>query len=179
MSRIGKRPIKLTQGVEVNFEERLLSVKGPKGELELWAHPAIELMIDTENISVLPSDLSVPITPMLGTTRALISNMIHGVTEGFQKQLNLVGVGYKAVVNQKNLVLNLGYSHSINYKLPEGIKASVNANTKILLESSDKQLLGQVSAEIQKFRPPEPYKGKGILFEGVQIKRKAGKSGKT
>ena len=179
MSRIGKRPIILTQGVEVNFEERLLSVKGPKGELELRAHPASELIIDTNNISVLPSDLSAPITPMLGTTRALISNMIHGVTEGFQKQLNLVGVGYKAVVNQKNLVLNLGYSHSINYKLPEGIKASVNANTKILLESSDKQLLGQVSAEIQKFRPPEPYKGKGILFEGVQIKRKAGKSGKT
>ena len=179
MSRIGKRPIKLTQGVEVNFKDRLLSVKGPKGELELRAHPAIELIIDTENISVLPSDLSAPITPMLGTTRALISNMIHGVTEGFQKQLNLVGVGYKAVVNQKNLVLNLGYSHSINYTLPEGIKASVNANTKILLESSDKQLLGQVSAEIQKFRPPEPYKGKGILFEGVQIKRKAGKSGKT
>ena len=179
MSRIGKRPIKLTQGVEVNFKERLLSVKGPKGELELWAHPAIELMIDTENITVLPSDLSAPITPMLGTTRALISNMIHGVTEGFQKQQNLVGVGYKAVVNQKKLVLNLGYSHSINYPLPEGIKASVNANIKILLESSDKQLLGQVSAEIQKFRPPEPYKGKGILFEGVKIKRKAGKSGKT
>ena len=101
MSRIGKRPLKLTQGVEVNFKERLLSVKGPKGELELRAHPAIELIIDTENISVLPSDLSAPITPMLGTTRALISNMIHGVTEGFQKQLNLVGVGYKAVVNQK------------------------------------------------------------------------------
>jgi len=179
MSRIGKRPIKLTQGVEVNFKERLLSVKGPKGELKLRAHTAIELIIDSENISVLPSDLSAPITPMLGTTRALISNMIHGVTEGFQKQLNLVGVGYKAVVNQKILVLNLGYSHSINYMLPEGIKASVNANTKILLESSDKQLLGQVSAEIQKFRPPEPYKGKGILFEGVQIKRKAGKSGKT
>ena len=179
MSRIGKRPIKLTKGVEVNFKERLLSVKGPKGELELWAHPAIELIIDTENISVLPSDLSAPITPMLGTTRALISNMIHGVTEGFQKQLNLVGVGYKAVVNQKNLVLNLGYSHSIHYTLPEGIKASVNANTRIHHESSDKQLLGQVSAEIQKFRPPEPYKGKGILFEGVQIKRKAGKSGKT
>ena len=154
-------------------------MKGPKGELELRAHPAIELIIDTENISVLPSDLSAPMTPMLGTTRALISNMIHGVTEGFQKQLNLVGVGYKAVVNQKSLLLNLGYSHSINYTLPEGIKASVNANTKILLESSDKQLLGQVSAEIQKFRPPEPYKGKGILFEGVQIKRKAGKSGKT
>jgi large subunit ribosomal protein L6 len=118
-------------------------------------------------------------TPMLGTTWALISNMIHGVTEGFQKQLNLVGVGYKAAVSQKILELNVGYSHPIKYALPDGIKATVNANTRILLESSDKQLLGQVSAEIQKFRPPEPYKGKGILFEGEKIKRKAGKSGKT
>ena len=179
MSRIGKRPIKLVPGVEVSFNERLLSVKGPKGKLELKAHPAIELSIDTENISVTPADLNAPMTPMLGTTWALITNMIHGVTEGFQKQLNLVGVGYRAAVSQKILELNLGFSHTIKYLLPEGIKATVNANTMILLESSDKQLLGQVSAEIQKFRPPEPYKGKGILFEGVKIKRKAGKSGKT
>ena len=179
MSRIGKRPIKITQEVEVNYKERLLSVKGPKGKLELKAHPAIELSIDTENISVNLSELNVTMTPMLGTTRALISNMILGVTEGFQKQLNLVGVGYRATVNQKILVLNLGFSHPIKYMLPEGVNATVSANTKILLESSDKQLLGQVSAEIQKFRPPEPYKGKGILFEGEQVKRKAGKSGKT
>ncbi|HHZ77847.1 MAG TPA: 50S ribosomal protein L6 [Candidatus Lambdaproteobacteria bacterium] len=179
MSRIGKKPIKVTQGVEVSFKARLLSVKGPKGELELKAHPAIELNIDTEKILVTPADLDAPMTPMLGTTWALISNMIHGVTEGFQKQLNLVGVGYKAAVSQKILELNVGYSHPIKYALPDGIKATVNANTRILLESSDKQLLGQVSAEIQKFRPPEPYKGKGILFEGEKIKRKAGKSGKT
>ena len=179
MSRIGRGPIKITQGVEVNFKERLLSVKGPKGELELKAHPAIELSIGAENISVNPSDQNAPMTPMLGTTRALISNMIHGVTEGFQKQLNLVGVGYRATVSQKKLELSLGFSHPIKYMLPEGIKATVSANTKLLLESSDKQLLGQVSAEIQKFRPPEPYKGKGILFEGEQLKRKAGKSGKT
>ena len=115
-------------------------------------------------------------TPMLGTTWALITNMIHGVTEGFQKQLNLVGVGYRAAVSQKILELNLGFSHTIKYPLPEGIKATVNANTMILLESSDKQLLGQVSAEIQKFRPPEPYKGKGIKFVGEHIRRKAGKS---
>tara|TARA_B100001964_G_scaffold7549_1_gene8136 strand:+ start:320 stop:859 length:540 start_codon:yes stop_codon:yes gene_type:complete len=179
MSRIGKRPIKVTQGVEVSFKERQLSVKGPKGELELTAHPAIELKIDDENIYVSPADLNGPMTPMLGTTWALITNMIHGVTEGFQKQLDLVGVGYKAAVSQKIIELNLGYSHPIKYTLPAGIKATVSANTKIMLESSDKQLLGQVSAEIQKFRPPEPYKGKGILFEGEQIKRKAGKSGKT
>ena len=179
MSRIGKRPIKVTQGVEVNFKERLLSVKGPKGELKLKTHPAIELSIDAENISVIPSDQNASVTPMLGTTRTLISNMVHGVTEGFQKQLNLVGVGYRATVSQKKLELNLGFSHPIKYMLPEGIKATVSANTKLLLESSDKQLLGQVSAEIQKFRPPEPYKGKGVLFEGEQLKRKAGKSGKT
>ena len=116
---------------------------------------------------------------MLGTTWALITNMILGVTDGFQKKLNLVGVGYRASVSQKILELNLGFSHPIKYTLPEGIKAKVDANTKIVLESSNKQLLGQVSAEIQKFRPPEPYKGKGILFEGEKIKRKAGKSGKT
>ena len=179
MSRIAKRPIKLTQGVEVSFKERQLSVKGPKGELELTAHPAIELKIDDENIYVSPADQNGPMTPMLGTTWALITNMINGVTEGFQKQLNLVGVGYRAAVSQKIIELNLGYSHPIKYTLPEGIKATVSANTKIMLESSDKQLLGQVSAEIQKFRPPEPYKGKGVLFEGEQIKRKAGKSGKT
>ena len=179
MSRIGKRPIKVIQGVEVAFKERQLSVKGPKGELQLTAHPAIELKIDEENIYVSPADLNAPMTPMLGTTWALITNMIQGVTVGFQKQLNLVGVGYKAAVQQKILELNLGYSHPIKYTLPEGIKATVNANTKIMLESSDKQLLGQISAEIQKFRPTEPYKGKGILFDGVQIKRKAGKSGKT
>ena len=179
MSRIAKRPIKVTQGVEVSFKERQLSVKGPKGELQLTAHPAIELKIDDVNIYIIPADLNGPISPMLGTTWALITNMIHGVSEGFQKQLNLVGVGYKAAVSQKIIELNLGYSHPIKYTLPEGIKATVNANTKIMLESSDKQLLGQVSAEIQKFRPPEPYKGKGILFEGEQIKRKAGKSGKT
>ncbi len=104
--------------------------------------------------------------------------MIHGVSQGFQKQLNLVGVGFRADLNQKELVLNLGYSHPIKYSLPDGISASVDANTKITLKSSDKQLLGQVSAEIQKFRPPEPYKGKGVLFEGQKLKRKAGKSGK-
>ena len=179
MSRIAKRPIKVTQGVEVLFKERQLLVKGPKGELHLAAHPAIELKIDEENIYVSPTDRNGPVSPMLGTTWALIKNMIHGVTEGFQKQLNLVGVGYKATVSQKIIELSLGFSHPIKYTLPEGINASVDANTKIMLESSDKQLLGQVSAEIQKFRPPEPYKGKGILFEGEKIKRKAGKSGKT
>ena len=115
---------------------------------------------------------------MLGTTHALIRNMFEGVTNGYQKRLNLVGVGYRAAVNNNVLEMSLGFSHPVNYPLPDGVTASVATNTKITLESTDKQLIGQVSAEIRKFRPPEPYKGKGILFEGERIRRKAGKSGK-
>ena len=178
MSKIGKRPIKLVQDVKVAFNNRVLEVKGPKGELELQTHQDVDLVIDNETLSVIPSNEGSTKTALIGTTWKLINNMIYGVSQGFQKQLNLVGVGYRATLDQKELVLNLGYSHPIKYSLPNGISASVNANTKITLESSDKQLLGQVSAEIQKFRPPEPYKGKGVLFEGQKLKRKAGKSGK-
>tara|TARA_Y100001970_G_C13831676_1_gene650040 strand:+ start:48 stop:587 length:540 start_codon:yes stop_codon:yes gene_type:complete len=179
MSRLGKRPIKISEGVVVDVNGDKLSVKGPKGELKLSKHPAVELKIDDANIYVSPTKKNEPMPPMVGTTWALITNMVTGVSEGFKKQLNLVGVGYKATISQKTLELNLGYSHPIKYNLPEGIKATISATTKILLESSNKQLLGQVAAEIQKFRPPEPYKGKGILFEGIEIRRKAGKSGKT
>jgi len=178
MSRIGKRPIKLVQDVKVAFNNRILQVKGPKGELELQTHPDVDLVIDNETLLVIPSNEGITKTALIGTTWKHINNMIHGVSQGFKNQLNLVGVGFRAALNQKELVLNLGFSHPIKYSLPDGISASVDANTKITLESSDKQLLGQVSAEIQKFRPPEPYKGKGVLFEGQKLKRKAGKSGK-
>ena len=179
MSRIGKRPIKLVQNVEVKFNNRVLEVKGPKGELELQTHSDIDLVIENNTLSVIPSNENITKTALIGTTWKLINNMIHGVSQGFQKKLNLVGVGFRAALNKNELVLNLGYSHPIKFSLPDGISASVDANTKITLESSDKQLLGQVSADIQKFRPPEPYKGKGVLFEGQKLKRKAGKSGKV
>ena len=179
MSRIGKRPIKLVQDVEVKFNNRVLEVKGPKGELEFQTHSDIDLVIENNTLSVIPSNENITKTALIGTTWKLINNMIHGVSQGFKKQLNLVGVGYRATLNKNELVLNLGYSHPIKFSLPNGISASVDANTKITLESSDKQLLGQVSADIQKFRPPEPYKGKGVLFEGQKLKRKAGKSGKV
>ena len=179
MSRIGKRPIKLVQDVEVKFNNRVLEVKGPKGELELQTHSDVDLVIENNTLSVIPSNENITKTALIGTTWKLINNMIHGVSQGFQKQLNLVGVGFRAALNKNELVLNLGYSHPIKFSLPDGISASVDANTKITLESSDKQLLGQISAEIQKFRPPEPYKGKGVLFEGQKLKRKAGKSGKV
>ena len=179
MSRIGKRPIKLVQDVEVKFNNRVLEVKGPKGELELQTHSDIDLVIENNTLSVIPSNENITKTALIGTTWKLINNMIHGVSQGFKKQLNLVGVGFRAALNKNELVLNLGYSHPIKFSLPDGISASVDANTKITLESSDKQLLGQISADIQKFRPPEPYKGKGVLFEGQKLKRKAGKSGKV
>ena len=179
MSRIGKRPIKLVQNVEVKFNNRVLEVKGPKGELELQTHSDVDLVIENNTLSVIPSNKNITKTALIGTTWKLINNMIHGVSQGFKKQLNLVGVGFRAALNKNELVLNLGYSHPIKFSLPDGISASVDANTKITLESSDKQLLGQVSADIQKFRPPEPYKGKGVLFEGQKLKRKAGKSGKV
>ena len=178
MSKIGKRPIKLVQDVEVAFKNQVLQVKGPKGELELQTPPDIDLVFDNETLSVITSNENITKTALIGTTWKLINNMIHGVSQGFKKQLNLVGVGYRAALNKNELVLNLGYSHPIKFLIPDGISASVDANTKITLESSDKQLLGQVSADIQKFRPPEPYKGKGVLFEGQKLKRKAGKSGK-
>ena len=179
MSRIGKRPIQLVQDVEVKFNNRVLEVKGPKGELELQTHSDVDLVIENNTLSVIPSNENITKTALIGTTWKLINNMIHGVSQGFKKQINLVGVGYRATLNKNELVLNLGYSHPIKFSLPDGISASVDANTKITLESSDKQLLGQVSADIQKFRPPEPYKGKGVLFEGQKLKRKAGKSGKV
>ena len=179
MSRIGKRPIKLVQDVEVKFNNRVLEIKGPKGELELQTHSDVDLVIENNTLSVIPSNENITKTALIGTTWKLINNMIHGVSQGFKKQLNLVGVGFRAALNKNELVLNLGYSHPIKFSLPDGISASVDANTKITLESSDKQLLGQVSADIQKFRPPEPYKGKGVLFEGQKLKRKAGKSGKA
>ena len=179
MSRIGKRPIKLVQDVEVTFTNRVLEVKGPKGKLELYPHSEVDLVIENNTLSVITSNENITKTALIGTTWKLINNMIHGVSQGFKKQLNLVGVGFKAALNKNELVLNLGYSHPIKFSLPDGISASVEANTKITLESSNKQLLGQVSADIQKFRPPEPYKGKGVLFEGQKLKRKAGKSGKV
>ena len=169
----------LVQDVEVKFNNRVLEVKGPKGELELQTHSDIDLVIENNTLSVIPSNENITKTALIGTTWKLINNMIHGVSQGFKKQLNLVGVGFRAALNKNELVLNLGYSHPIKFSLPDGISASVDANTKITLESSDKQLLGQVSADIQKFRPPEPYKGKGVLFEGQKLKRKAGKSGKV
>ncbi|MBF0279603.1 MAG: 50S ribosomal protein L6 [SAR324 cluster bacterium] len=180
MSRIGKRPIVLTENVNISYKNRELEVKGPKGTLKFVVPDLVDLDIQEKNINVQADyENDKKAKALMGTTQALISNMVTGVSQGFQKQLNLVGVGYRAAVTGNKLELNLGFSHPIHFELPEGVQAKVEANTKILLESCDKQLIGQVAANIRVFRPPEPYKGKGILFEGEQIRRKAGKSAKV
>ena len=164
MSRIGKRPIPVADGVQVQYTDREFSVKGPKGEMKMRIHDDVELNTE-EGVIQLAPNASRGITPMLGTTWALVRNM--------------VGVGYRASTSSNMLEMNLGYSHPIKYEIPKGVTAKVNANTNIVLESADKQLLGQVCAEIRKYRPPEPYKGKGILFKDERLKRKAGKAGKV
>lgn len=179
MSRIGKRPINIGTEVQIKYQNRDLSIKGPKGELRMKVHPEVALEVSDHAIRLQPAIEKLGITPMLGTTWALVRNMVHGVTEGFVNELNLVGVGYRASVQQRMLVLNLGFSHPIEYPIPDGVMVKVTGNTTIVIESADKQLLGQVAADIRKYRPPEPYKGKGILFKGERLKRKAGKAGKV
>lgn len=180
MSRIGKRPIVLTDNVSISYQNRVLEVKGPKGTLKLNIPELVELDIQEKVVNVQADyENNKRAKALMGTIQALINNMVIGVSLGFQRQMNLVGVGYRASVSGNKLELNLGYSHPIHYTLPEGVIAKVEGNTKVILESCDKQLIGQTAANIRVFRPPEPYKGKGILYEGEKIRRKAGKSAKV
>ncbi|MGK5090725.1 50S ribosomal protein L6 [Deltaproteobacteria bacterium TL4] len=179
MSRVGRRPITIPEKVKLSYENRELEVKGPRGTLAFSVSGTVELEIQDKILKVLADyENNTEAKTLMGTTQATITNMIIGVTDGFKKQLNLVGVGYRASVKGSELELNLGFSHPIIFKLPEGVSATVTANTQIYLESCDKQLLGQTAAEIRHFRPPEPYKGKGVLFSGEKLRRKVGKSGK-
>jgi large subunit ribosomal protein L6 len=176
MSRIGKYPVVVPKGVDVQVKDDILLVKGPKGELQRRIHPKIKLDIQGENIVVVPQDESKETLSLHGLFRVLINNMVTGVTKGFEKVLEIVGVGYKAEVNGRTMVLNIGYSHPINFELPDGIDAVVE-KTKITLSGFDKELLGMTAAEVRGFRKPEPYKGKGIKYAGEKIRRKAGKAG--
>jgi large subunit ribosomal protein L6 len=179
MSRIGRRPIKIPQSVKIQVDETQILVTGPKGKQQASLHEKLQLEQKDDEIKILADYKEDTIArTQMGTLYSLLNNMITGVSTGFQKQLRLVGVGYRAAISGKTLELNLGYSHPIKYELPDIVDAKVNANTQIVLESCDKQALGQVAALIKQMRPPEPYKGKGVLFEGEQILRKAGKSGK-
>ena len=177
MSRVGRKPISVPAGVDCKLDGVELKVKGPKGQLERKLHPNMQVVIEGNLITVTrPTDGRID-RSLHGLTRTLVSNMVIGVTEGFSKTLNIVGVGYKVDLKGKALNLNLGYSHSIEYPPPVGIEYDVdNKKNKIVVKGVNKQVVGQVSAEIRMLRPPEPYKGKGIMYAGEKIRRKAGKT---
>jgi large subunit ribosomal protein L6 len=175
MSRVAKNPITLPSGVTVKQDGQSLSVKGPKGELSMTVHPLVELKQDDGVLSLVPHAKDQQSWAMAGTMRALISNMVTGVSQGFERKLQLVGVGYRANAGGKTLNLSLGFSHPIDYPVPEGISIATPAVTEIVISGSDKQKVGQVAAEIRAFRPPEPYKGKGVRYADEQVVRKEAK----
>lgn len=176
MSRIGKKPVEIPKGVQVSLEGQLIKVKGPKGELHKSIHPAIKTEIADGEIKFSRQDDLKESRALHGLTRALIQNMIIGVTDSYKKILEIVGVGYKAELKGKNLLLNIGYSHPIYFVPPDEIKLEVPAPTQIIISGNDKQLVGLVAAKIRSFRKPEPYKGKGIKYSDEHIIRKAGKT---
>lgn len=173
MSRIAKAPITVRKGVEVKVDGRRVAVKGAKGSLEMLLHPTVSVKIEDGVLHVSPADDKA--WAMAGTMRALLANMVRGVSDGFQKKLQLVGVGYRAQAKGKVLNLNLGYSHPIDYEVPEGVTIETPSQTEVIVSGSDKQRVGQVAAEIRGFRPPEPYKGKGVRYADERILRKEAK----
>jgi large subunit ribosomal protein L6 len=177
MSRIGKKPIELPSNVDVKIEENNhVIVKGPKGQLEADFNPNLKITKEDNLIKIeRPNDESF-MRAIHGTTRALLANMVKGVSEGFTVELEIVGIGYRAQVKGKVLELQLGYSHPIEYPIPDDIQITVEGNTVIKVSGIDKQKVGQIAAEIRDFRKPDPYKGKGVRYKGEQIKLKAGKS---
>ncbi len=176
MSRIGKKPVPLPQGVTAQIEGQRVTVKGPKGEIGRTVHPELAIALENNAIVVRrPSDESRH-KALHGLTRTLIANMVDGVTRGFAKSLEIQGVGYKAEPRPFGVQLVVGFSHPVPYHAPQGIKISVDNNVVVKVEGVDKELVGQVAAELRASRPPEPYKGKGIRYVGEQVRRKAGKT---
>ena len=175
MSRVAKNPVKLPSGVEAKLAGQQLSVKGTKGALDLQVHPSVEVTQESGELRFAARNNDRQTRAIAGTTRALVSNMVIGVSQGFERKLQLVGVGYKAQTKDNVLSLALGFSHSVDYNLPQGITAETPSQTDILLKGVDKQLIGQVAAEIRDFRPPEPYKGKGVRYADEVVRRKEAK----
>lgn len=175
MSRIANNPIPLPKGVEASIADGSISVKGAKGSLQAPLHSDVVVTNEDGVLSFAPRSEEKQAEALAGTTRALVNNMVTGVSEGFQRKLELVGVGYRAKAQGSTLNLVLGFSHPIEYQLPEGITAETPTQTEILIKGADKQQVGQVAAEIRRFRPPEPYKGKGIRVSGEQVYRKEAK----
>lgn len=174
MSRVGKKPILIPENVDIKITDTKIAVKGPKGELFKSIRPEIEVTLADKKIILKPKQTEKPAKALWGLTRAIIANMVKGVTEGYEKKLEIEGVGYRASVEGEELVLNVGFSHPIKIKAPEGIKFLVEKNV-ITVSGIDKELVGQVAAKVRAVKPPEPYKGKGIRYQGEQIRRKLGK----
>lgn len=173
MSRIAKNPIPVPKDVDIKIDDQRVEVKGPKGLLSLALHPTVQLEQEDQQIRVRWS--TVKDMAMAGTFRSLVNNMVTGVSEGFQKKLTLVGVGYRAQAQGNNLNLALGFSHAIDYSVPEGISVETPSQTEIVVSGCDKQRVGQVASEIRAFRPPEPYKGKGVRYSDERVVRKEAK----
>lgn len=177
MSRVGKLPINIPKGINVSLEDMTLTVKGPRGSLSRELTPFINVEIEDQSIQVKRRDDTQKSRSLHGLTRALIFNMVHGVSEGFTRVLEIQGTGYRADLQSNVLSLNLGYAHPVRYVLPDGVNAAVDRQTVIRLESIDKELLGQTAAQIRALRAVEPYKGKGIRYSDERVHRKAGKAG--
>ncbi len=178
MSRIGKKPIDIPSGVKVAVSGATVAVQGPNGKLSRQIAGGVAVTVDADKVVVRSQDEKSTDTSMLGLTRTLVANMVEGVTKGFQKVLQINGVGYRAELKGNVLNLALGYSHPIEYPLPAGITAEVEKQTKVTVKGIDKELVGATAAKIRSFREPEPYKGKGVMYADERILRKAGKTGK-
>ena len=177
MSRIGKIPISIPDAVSVEVQDHAVTVRGPKGMLSMAVHPSMDVQVkDRQVVCGRPSDAKFH-KALHGLTRTLVANMVAGVTKGFERKLELVGVGYRATLQGPNLSMALGYSHPIIYPVPPGIKIEVKDQTQITVSGMDKQQVGAVAAKLRSFRPPEPYKGKGVKYAEERIRRKAGKAG--
>jgi len=175
MSRVANQPISVPAAVEITEDGQQLSVKGPKGTLEHSVHALVEMTREEGVLKFKPRDTSSAANALAGTTRSVINNLVVGVTDGFEKKLELVGVGYRAQAKGKVLNLSLGFSHPVDYELPEGVTAVTPSQTEIVVSGSDKQKVGQVAAEIRAYRPPEPYKGKGVRYANEVVVRKEAK----
>jgi large subunit ribosomal protein L6 len=175
MSRIGKKPVAVPSGVQASVEGQTIKVKGPKGALQVVLHDDVAPKFDQGAIKIDPRGETIRARAMWGLSRSLVANLVTGVTKGFERRLEITGVGYRAAVQGKNLQLQLGYSHEVAYPIPDGITITTPRPTEIVIAGIDKQKVGQVAAEIRGYRPPEPYKGKGVKYAGEYIFRKEGK----
>ena len=175
MSRVADNPVKILDGVTVDIEGQEVKVDGPKGSLSMTVNASVDLKVEEGLVVFVPNSNDRKSEAMAGTTRALVQNMVLGVSEGFEKRLELQGVGYRAQAKGNQVSLQLGFSHPVDYELPEGISAETPSQTEIVISGNDKQQVGQVCAEIRGFRPPEPYKGKGIRYQGEYVRRKEAK----